>query len=748
MMRGSKHMAMFFSRALGSFLLGILLIGTPKAVPLDEVTTALGQEDVGAAYQILRTFAERGEPEAQFSLGRLYAKGRGTPKNEAEAVRWYLKAAEQGERNASYSLGIMYGMGRGVRQDLIASADWFMRAAQQGHAEAQYAVAVRYATGKGFLRNEVIAARWMYRAAEQGLAVAQLALARMAASSRGIPRNNLGAYTWGTVAEARLTDEKLRAEASNLRRAVSSSLTPNEIGQAQDAATKWKPSFERPVQSVEAVTREKDGIQASLNIERGEAVVSWRFIHPQTTPLSEVSGTIKGQTLGIPRLELYPQQGAKTSVLFLLDTSDRSSKAQLQQDTLTIANIAGHAQAHHQIDVATFADGLELLVSDKADIGSLLGLVQSVPPQGHAGSLSQILLTAIEVSSSARAERRGIFVLTDGHSDDVLNAAVLIERAKQAGVSLNFILRPSEAAAGLFGLKSLGQATGGEFVKGDRLADFMKSPFALLDSGATVRFPLNGALGNSGDPVPEIKVVLQHGNDYLEIVSKAPDSIRRERAALEDLFRSCYAGSCTSDFKTKIQGRLESILEDELTFKSAQNDLVRLRSYISECHACVFRDEAETLASSIEMQRLYEKLEAAGQNKEALERFLSECGTLCPKNVRMEARSRLDVASLKQQEREQTEAHAYESARGDLANLRAYVSNCSICSHIDEAREGIAWIEQQRERTEAAKKARAKKGLNAGRVSYCFKRSWPCFGHCTVEELARGAPGYKACMRS
>jgi len=127
---------------------------------------------------------------------------------------------------------------------------------------------------------------------------------------------------------------------------------------------------------------------------------------------------------------------------------------------------------------------------------------------------------------------------------------------------------------------------------------------------------------------------------------------------------------------------------------------------------------------------------------------LRECGASCPEDVRMEFKSRLDIVLLKQQQREQTEEETYESARGDLTSLRAYVSNCSICSHVGEAREGIAWIEQQRERTEGAKKARPKKGLNAAREIYCFNLSWPCMGHCTIEETARGAARYKACKKS
>jgi len=34
----------------------------------------------------------------------MYRKGKGVPKNKAEAVKWYRKAAEQGDADAQYWL--------------------------------------------------------------------------------------------------------------------------------------------------------------------------------------------------------------------------------------------------------------------------------------------------------------------------------------------------------------------------------------------------------------------------------------------------------------------------------------------------------------------------------------------------------------------------------------------------------------------------------------------------------------------
>ncbi len=47
-------------------------------------------------------------------MGVMLANGLGTAKNEAEALKWYRKAAEQGHVNAQRSLGFMLANGRGT----------------------------------------------------------------------------------------------------------------------------------------------------------------------------------------------------------------------------------------------------------------------------------------------------------------------------------------------------------------------------------------------------------------------------------------------------------------------------------------------------------------------------------------------------------------------------------------------------------------------------------------------------------
>ena len=54
-----------------------------------------------------------------------------------KAVEWYRKAAEQGDADAQYSLGLMYANGKGVAQDDVKAYTWLAVAAANGEAQAE-----------------------------------------------------------------------------------------------------------------------------------------------------------------------------------------------------------------------------------------------------------------------------------------------------------------------------------------------------------------------------------------------------------------------------------------------------------------------------------------------------------------------------------------------------------------------------------------------------------------------------------
>ena len=76
-----------------------------------------------------RTYAARGNAEAQFLLGIAYVNGEGVPQDDARAVRWYRLGAEQGHALAQFYLGLAYAEGQGAPEDDIQAHMWYTLAA-------------------------------------------------------------------------------------------------------------------------------------------------------------------------------------------------------------------------------------------------------------------------------------------------------------------------------------------------------------------------------------------------------------------------------------------------------------------------------------------------------------------------------------------------------------------------------------------------------------------------------------------
>ena len=107
------------------------------------ITPASGQDYVATPEEALaalarvraeatRHAAERGDVDAQYNLGVMYAAGEGVPQDDVEAVRWYRLAAEQGDVDAHLALGLVYAAGEGVPQDDVEAVRWYRLAAEQG----------------------------------------------------------------------------------------------------------------------------------------------------------------------------------------------------------------------------------------------------------------------------------------------------------------------------------------------------------------------------------------------------------------------------------------------------------------------------------------------------------------------------------------------------------------------------------------------------------------------------------------
>lgn len=130
--------------------------GTPK-----DLAQAFKWFDAAAANQMVL---------AQCMLGDFYRGGLGgAPQDHAAAVRWYRKTAGASVRCASksqYELYVSYAAGLGVKKDLGRAIEWLRRSADNGNPQAQRALGLAYRSGQGVAADPALAKQWLLKSRE------------------------------------------------------------------------------------------------------------------------------------------------------------------------------------------------------------------------------------------------------------------------------------------------------------------------------------------------------------------------------------------------------------------------------------------------------------------------------------------------------------------------------------------------------------------------------------------------------
>lgn len=195
--------------------------------------------DLSKAAKWHRKAAEQGLARAELRVAYEYADGIGVKADRREAVRWLRRAADQGLAEAQVELGACYANGDGIAENAVEAANWYRRAAEQSFPEGQYALGNCYFEGTGVTKDITEGVSWIRKAAEQGLAAAQSSFGLCYAKGKGVKQDYVEAYKWFNLAAAQGGEHDLDAKVglSMAERAM----TPEQIAQGQKLAREFKP---------------------------------------------------------------------------------------------------------------------------------------------------------------------------------------------------------------------------------------------------------------------------------------------------------------------------------------------------------------------------------------------------------------------------------------------------------------------------------------------------------------------------
>jgi TPR repeat protein len=153
-------------------------------------------KDPAEAVKWYRKAAEQGDAHGQNLLAGCYVDGIGVSKDPAEAVKWYRKSAEQNFTDSQFSLGTCYLLGAGVPKDAAEGMKWYRKAAELGAGRGCQRLAFCYQFGHGVGTDGKKAIEWYRKAVDAGFVSACADLGYCCEAGVGGPANEAEADRW------------------------------------------------------------------------------------------------------------------------------------------------------------------------------------------------------------------------------------------------------------------------------------------------------------------------------------------------------------------------------------------------------------------------------------------------------------------------------------------------------------------------------------------------------------------------
>ena len=154
-----------YMRLLIVSLFALLFVGCADNNLTMKGVQAFDAEDYSLAHEELAPLAARGNPEAQFYIGKMNDFGFGVPKDLDIAFIRYTDSAEQGYMKAQHNLGLMYANGFSVDANPELGYEWISKAAAQGLANSQHMMGVGLSMAGSPLQRDIPRGLDYYKAA-------------------------------------------------------------------------------------------------------------------------------------------------------------------------------------------------------------------------------------------------------------------------------------------------------------------------------------------------------------------------------------------------------------------------------------------------------------------------------------------------------------------------------------------------------------------------------------------------------
>jgi len=267
---------------------------------------------------------------------------------------------------------------------------------------------------------------------------------------------------------------------------------------------------------VAALTQISGNTTISCNQSRNMLDLSCNYRNSNAEPVLSITAEYVNTVLPVEEGKSYPGKDTITAVLLMVDTSDPARQNVIDKNIEHIKKLLSSANDHHRFGLASFDNKLRLEAPIGSDSSVINNAATSLKATGTTTELYRNMLEAITLFRDVDAERKSIFLFSDGLAEDkayfhndVINAA------KKAGIIITGIGYPRSVpqSVSLQTLRRLSEETGGIYIEADNQfnipANFLNQPFSSLDNGGSFNVPLHKIINNKVNDETNITLKLE-----------------------------------------------------------------------------------------------------------------------------------------------------------------------------------------------------------------------------------------------
>ena len=244
--------------------------------------------------------------------------------------------------------------------------------------------------------------------------------------------------------------------------------------------------------------------------------LSCHYRNSNAEPVLSITAEYANILLPVKEGSSYPGKDSITAVLLMVDTSDPARQNVVDKNKEHIRKILSSSREYHRFGLASFDKELRLDVPIGSDSTMINNAANNLKATGSTTELYRNMLEAITLFRDVDAERKSIFLFSDGLAEDKAYFHIdVIKAAKDAGIIITSIGYPRSVlqSVSLQTLRRLSEETGGIYIEADNHfnipAGFLNQPFTSLDNGRDFNVHLHKIIDNKVNDETNIKLKLE-----------------------------------------------------------------------------------------------------------------------------------------------------------------------------------------------------------------------------------------------